>query len=78
MKKIKKLIITNPRIIHIMKKGIVFSILLCLIAIFILEIYCNRGVPFAFYIGISLFKSGMFFIAMFIICGFVFNKVTEN
>ncbi len=78
MKKIKKLIITNPKIIHIMKNGIMFSILLCLIAIFILEIYCSKGKPSAFYTGISLLKSGMFFITMFIICGFVFNKVTKN
>ncbi len=75
---INKMIISNKKIIHIMKFGIVFSFLLCLIAAFILEIYCSNAIPIVFYIGTSLLKSGMFFISMFIICGIIFNKTIEN
>ena len=65
----------NNKVIHIIKKGIKICLLVCLVAVFILQVYCEKGEPDAFYIGISLIKSGMFFISMFIICGFIFDKV---
>lgn len=68
--------IINEEIIHIIRVGVKFCILFCLIAIFILQIYCEKSGPDVFYIGISLLKSGMFFICMFIACGFVFDKIT--
>lgn len=68
--------IMNKEIIHIIRVGVKFCIFFCLIGTFILQIYCEKSSPDAFYIGISLLKSGMFFISMFIACGFVFDKIT--
>ena len=70
--------ITNKKIIHIMKNGIIFSALLCIIAVLILSLYCSNSITNTFYIGISLFKSGLFYIIMFLICGIVFNKSIEK
>jgi len=70
----KSLNIINKKIVHIVKNGIKFSMIFCLLASFILVLYCGKANPEAFYVGISLLKSGMFFISMFIICGIVFDK----
>jgi hypothetical protein len=69
--------IVNKKVIHITNRGIGWSLLICLIAIFILELYCECAIPQAFYIGIPLFKSALFFIVMFIICGFIFDKIAN-
>lgn len=68
--------ITNPKVKLIMYSGIKISFIIAVVAVFILELYCENAIPFAFYIGTSLFKSSMFYIVMFIICGCVFNKIT--
>lgn len=67
--------ITNPKVKLIMNSGIKISFIIAVVAVFILELYCENSIPFAFYIGMSLFKSSMFYIVMFIICGCVFNKI---
>lgn len=66
----------NKKIINIMKIGIYFSFLFCICASLILLTYNFFSEPLLYHIGISLFKSGLFFIASFIICGFAFNKIT--
>lgn len=70
--------IVNKKVIHIVNRGIGWSLLVSLIAIYILLIYCAGSIPQAFYVGISLLKSALFFIAMFIICGFIFDKFTVD
>lgn len=67
--------ITNPKVKLIRNSGIKISFIIAIVAVFILELYCENAIPFAFYIGMSLFKSSMFYIVMFIICGCVFNKI---
>ena len=70
--------VVNEKVIHIMKRGIAFSSLLCILATFILSLYCVNAVPSAFYIGISLLKSSMFFVTMFLVCGVIFSSKSEN
>ncbi len=65
----------DKKILTITKKGIKFSAIFCLIAVYILATYITIGEPLAYYIGISLLKSGMFFITGFLVCGFAFNKI---
>ena len=66
--------IMDKKILHIVKFGIKYSTLICLFATLILVMYCEKSAPQAFYVGISLLKSALFFIATFIICGFIFDK----
>lgn len=66
------------KILTIVQKGINASLIFCLIASFILATYTTIGEPNAYYIGISLLKSGLFFIVGFIICGIAFNKIIRD
>ena len=75
IKNIKKI---DKKILTITKNGLKCSFIFCLIAILILAIYTTIGEPTAYYIGISLLKSGLFFTAAFIICGIAFNKIIGN
>lgn len=50
----------------------------CIFAISILLIYKFYSCPVFYYIGISLFRSGLFFIVTFIACGFVFNQMKKD
>ncbi len=68
----------DKKIMTIVKNGLKGSFIFCLIASFILVIYTTIGEPNAYYIGISLLKSGMFFIVGFIICGLAFNKIIRD
>lgn len=68
----------DKKIFKIMKNGIEFSFIFCLIASFILVIYCENYNPCTYNVGISLFKSGLFFLSTFIICGFAFNNITKD
>lgn len=68
----------DEKILAIVKNGIKFSFIFCLIASFVLITYTQSAETSAYYIGLSLFKSGLFFIAGFIICGIAFNKIMEN
>ncbi len=66
--------ILDKKILHIVKHGIKYSLIICMFATLILVMYCEKSAPQAFYVGISLLKSALFFMATFIICGFVFDK----
>ena len=70
--------IVNEKIMIIVKNGIKLAMFLCLVAVLILTLYCEKANPQAFYIGISLLKSALFFIAMFIICGYIFDRMVRN
>ena len=75
MNRIKQI---DKKILSIVKNGVKFSVVFCLFAILILSTYISVGEFDAFYIGISLLKSGLFFVVGFIICGFAFNKIMHE
>ena len=68
----------DKKVLTIVRKGLKSSLIFCLIAIFILVTYNTIGEPNAYYIGISLLKSGLFFIVGFLICGVAFNKIISE
>lgn len=62
--------------LSLMKSGVKFSFLVCLISSFILLTYdFIYASPAVYYIGLSLFKTSLFFMVAFIICGFAFSKI---
>ena len=66
----------DAKIVSIIKAGIKFSFVISIIASLILLTYdFLYTVPITYYIGISLFKTSLFFISFFIICGLSFNKI---
>ena len=66
----------DDKIISIIKYGIKFSFCITIIATLILLTYdFLYTIPITYYIGLSLFKTSLFFICFFIICGFSFNKI---
>ncbi len=75
IKNIKKL---DKKIVTIIINGLKVSLIFCLIASFILVTYNTIGEPNTYYIGISLLKSGLFFIVAFIIYGIAFNKIINE
>ena len=68
----------DKKIMIIVKYGIKFSFVFCLISIFILCTYLSIGEPHAYYIGIALLKSGLFYIVGSIICGVAFNRIMND
>ena len=68
----------DKRVLKITKRGLKLSTIFCLIAIYILCTYTTIGEPTAYYIGLSLLKSGLFFIVGVIICCFAFNKILSD
>lgn len=66
----------DKSIFSLMKSGIQYSFALLLFACAVLLTYdFIYSPPFMYYIGISLFKSSLFFIAAFIIYSISFNKI---
>ncbi len=68
----------DKKIIKIMKIGIRYSCIFCLIASLILITYMLTSNPHLYYIGISIFKSSLFYIVGFIICGMAFNNIIKD
>lgn len=63
-------------IISLMKSGIKFSFAIILIATLTLLTYdFIYASPMVYDIGISLFKTALFFMVGFIICAFAFQKI---
>ena len=62
----------------LMNNGFKFSLILILIASYILTGYQNSGNPNLFYIGISLFKSASYFGIAFFIFAISFNKIKKE
>lgn len=63
----------------IMKKGLEFCSVLCIISLIILVTYnLSFTAPIIFSIGFGLFKLSMIFGIEFIICGFVADKVKKQ
>lgn len=68
----------DEKVLAIVKKGLKVSFIFCLLAILILVTYNTIGEPNAYYIGLSLLKSGLFFVVGFIICGVAFSKIMNE
>lgn len=68
----------DKNILRIVKNGLKISFVFCLFAVFVLATYTTIGEPNVYYIGISLLKSGMFYIVGFIIFGIAFNKIIRD
>ncbi len=69
----------DKSILAIMKSGIRFSFYICLMACIILLTYdFIYTVPSVYYIGISLFRTSLFFTVIFIICAFAFSKIQKE
>lgn len=68
----------DKKVLKITQNGVKLSFVFCVIAVFLLVTYTFRGELNTYYIGISLFKSGLFFIAGCVICGVAFNNILKN
>ena len=69
----------DNNIIHIVKSGIKFSFLINIIATLILLTYdFIYTLPIVYHIGLSLFKTSLFFMVGFIICGLAFQRIKSD
>lgn len=68
----------EQKIKQILKYGILFSTAICSVAIFILLTYQFYQFPNLFYIGLSVFKLGVFFIVEFIICAIAIDTIKKQ
>ncbi len=62
----------------ILKYGIYFSIFVCTISVFILLTYHFHASPDLFYIGLEVFRLGLFFIVEFIICALAIDTIKNQ
>jgi len=67
----------DKSILKLVKSGVRFSFVFCLFSTLVLAIYETVHIPSLFYVGISLFQTGSFFLVAFIAYGFVFNKIIK-
>ncbi len=66
----------DAKIVNIIKAGIKFSFGISILSCLILLTYdFLYSAPITYHIGISLFRTSLFFICFFIICGLSFNKI---
>lgn len=69
----------DKKILLLIKKGFLFSFLLCLFSIFLLVAYeTSSPIPILYYTGISLFKTSLMFGVTFLICGIGFNTIQKE
>ena len=69
----------EPTILLLMKSGIRYSFYISIIWTLILLTYdFVYTAPIVYYIGISLFRTSLFFIVGFIICGFAFSRIKKD
>lgn len=63
----------------ILKYGIYFSLFVCILSLLILLTYhFNESNPTLYYIGLSTFKLGLFFIVEFIICAIAIDTIKKQ
>ncbi len=62
----------------IMKIGLKFCFVLCIIASFILHFYNTTSSLNTYYIGLALLKLSFYFIIEFIICGFLVDNIKKE
>ena len=66
-------------ILGLMKSGIRLSFGLSILSILILLTYdFIYTIPFVYQIGLSLFKTSLFFIVGFVICAFAFSRIQKE
>ena len=75
---LKSILNIDKKILKIMKTGLKYSFYFCILATIVLLTYKVFSFPTLFYAGISLLKSGLFFIVAFTICGFAFDIITHE
>ncbi len=69
----------DQSITTLMKSGIRFSFDISIISILILLTYdFLYSIPAIYYVGISLFRTSLFFMVGFIICAFAFQKIMKE
>ncbi len=68
----------ETKVKKIMKYGINFSLFICIISIGILLTYEFYKNPDLYYIGLSVFKLGLFFIVEFIICALAIDTIKQQ
>ena len=68
----------DKKVLKIVRNGLKCSFVFCLIACLFLATYTMFEDANTYYIGISLLKSGLFFIVGFIICGMAFIKIINE
>lgn len=63
----------------IIKNGISFCFLLCIVSCFVLLTYTFVSTnPITYYIGLALFKLSLYFMLEFVICGFVVDGIKNK
>lgn len=62
----------------ILKYGIYFSAFVCAISVFVLLTYHFNPTPDLFYIGLEVFKLGLFFVVEFIICAIAIDTIKKQ
>lgn len=62
----------------ILKYGIYFSVFICALSVLILLSYHFYANPDLYYIGLSVFKLGLFFIVEFIICALAIDIIKKQ
>ena len=64
---------------HILKKGLIFSFIVCIVSIIILLTYLFVfSSPTIFYIGLLVFQLGLSFSIEFIICAIIVDNLKKN
>ena len=66
------------KIKKILKYGIIFSCFVCILAIFVLITYQFNSFPDLFYIGLSTFRLGIFFIVEFFISAIAIDTIKKQ
>ncbi len=77
-KVLEELKLFDKLILKTIKTGVKYCFGFCIFATLILLIYEFYAFPLLYYIGISLFRSALFFIVTFIACGIVFNQIKKD
>ena len=75
---IKSIFKIDKNIFKIMKVGLKYSFFFCIFATLFLLTYDFFSMPELFYAGISLLKSGFFFIVTFTIFGIAFDRIKHE
>lgn len=75
---INKLKNIDSSILKVKNIGIRICFILLLISTFILSLYISIHNPLLFLIGLSLFKSSLFFIVFFIICAYSMDIIKKD
>jgi len=68
----------EQKIRKILTHGIEFSLFVCLLSSFILVAYHYYTNPDLYYIGLSVFRLGLFFVVEFIICAVAVDTIKKT